>query len=186
MPRARFSLNRVKLFKHGVLNPLAHYHPVTLATNEVKLAMEAVRDLTFPTNKTDFMKEAHQLINKASLSPEECVDGTVWLRTAFESDLRGFLVAKRGHISFRYDWAKDNPTLDELWESAKERMKVINPTLAATLIAGVEANRRVFLDEWKYATAVTLTKTELDPAWLALYDAVTPVKSPKSRLTTFA
>src|SRR5438132_1850931 len=27
MPRALFALQRVELFRHGVLNPLAHFHP---------------------------------------------------------------------------------------------------------------------------------------------------------------
>ena len=42
-----FQLQRVKLFREGVLNPSAHFHPVTLAKSEVEEAIRAVELLKF-------------------------------------------------------------------------------------------------------------------------------------------
>ena len=183
MPRALFALNRAKLFKHGVLNPLAHYHPVTLSPNEVSLAINAVKALEFPTDKTDFMKEAGRLLSKASLLQEECIDGAAWLRTAFEVDLRAFLVEHQGRIQFRHDWTEMH--LSELWDAAKDRMTAISGTVAAGIISDIESQRRVFLDEWKFAAVAGLTKADLDAAWGALRDPASLANAPKTRLATF-
>ena len=53
-----FSIQRVKLFRDGVLNPLAHFHPVTLSKKEVEKALQAVAALEFSTDKVDFARKA--------------------------------------------------------------------------------------------------------------------------------
>jgi hypothetical protein len=174
---------RVKMFRHSVLNPLAHYHPVTLSPNEVKLAIEAVRALEFPRDKTDFAKETGRSLAMATLTPDQLIDTANWLRTTFEVELRLFLVRQQGRVYYRHDWTK--MTLLELWDSAKERFNAINIGLAPGFIADIEANRRVFLDEWKYATVLVLTKPDLDAAWGALRDSASSPNSPKTRLATF-
>jgi energy-coupling factor transporter ATP-binding protein EcfA2 len=184
MPRSLFALNRVKLFRRGVLNPLAHYHPVTLFPNEVKLAISAVRDLEFPADRTDFMKEAGRLMAKGALSAEECIEAACWLRTAFEVDLRSFLVAHQGLIRFRYNWAE--MTLAELWDSAKERMQAINGAVATRIVADIEAQRRIFLDIWQYPAVARLQKIDLVAAWNALRDTSGSPANPKTRMKTFS
>lgn len=184
MPRALFALNRVKLFRHGVLNPLAHYHPVTLSPNEVELAIAAVRTLEFPSDKTDYAKECGRVMGKVNLSNEERIDAAAWLRTAFEVDLRQFLVKHQGRIQYRHDWT--DMSLAELWDTAKGRMTAINAGVAAGIIADVEAHRRVFLDGWSFAAVSTLTKPDLDAAWTALRDPGSQANAAKTRLDTFA
>jgi energy-coupling factor transporter ATP-binding protein EcfA2 len=141
MPRALFALNRVKMFRHSVLNPLAHYHPVTFTLNEVSLAIEAVRALEFPSDKTNFAKEVHRVLMKPVLTPTELIDAANWLRTTFEVDLRVFLAQKQGRVLYRHDWTR--VSLSELWEAAKERLNALNVNLATGLIADIEAHRRV-------------------------------------------
>jgi energy-coupling factor transporter ATP-binding protein EcfA2 len=183
MSKILFALTRVKVFRHSVLNPLAHYYPVTLSPNEVKLAIDAVRALAFPSDKTDFAKETGRVLARATLTPEERIDAANWLRTTFEVELRVFLVQKQGRVLYRHDWTK--MTLLELWDSAKVRLNALNAALASTLFTDIEAHRRVFLDEWKFSTVSILTKPDLDTAWAAFRDPASPPNAPKTRLATF-
>jgi hypothetical protein len=171
------------MFRHGVLNPLAHYHPVTLSPNEVKLAIDAVRALGFPSEKTDFAKQTDQVLARAELTPDERIDAASWLRTTFEVELRAFLVQQQGRVLYRHDWT--TMTLLELWESAKERLNALNAGLASRLFADIEAHRRVFLEEWRFSTVSLLTKPELDAAWAAFRHPASPSNAPKTRLATF-
>lgn len=184
MPKALFALNRVKLFRHGVLNPLVHYHPVTLSPNEVQLAIAAVRALDFPNDRTDFAKEVGRLLGNLTLSQEERINAASWLRTTFEVELRKFLVKHQGRVQFRNNWTE--MSLAELWDAAKDRMTAINAGVAPGIISDVEAHRQIFLDDWRFASVSTLTKPALDAAWIALRDSASSVNAPKSRLESFA
>jgi energy-coupling factor transporter ATP-binding protein EcfA2 len=184
MPRVLFMLKQIALFRDGVLNPSAHFHPVTLANSEVEAALQAVESLDLSSNKNpDFAKEAAALVSKTTLNAKESLDAACWLRTAFEVDLRVLLKQHGGTVKFRFDWSKVN--LAELWESAKATMAQVNNTLAAPLIADIDAHAAVFLNEWKYSSASLLTKAPLDAAWAALRAAPAPA-APKTRLATFA
>jgi energy-coupling factor transporter ATP-binding protein EcfA2 len=176
-----FQLRRVKLFREGVLNPSAHFHPVTLAKSEVEEAIRAVELLDFPKKKDEFAKKASELLGKPVLTQAELIDTACYLRTAFETDLRSLLVRYGGTINFRDDWTKIE--LDELWDSAKSRMNSINNALAAPLIGDIQGHSGLFLDEWKYSSVKAKTKADLDAAWAALR---VPAAAPKTRLAAFA
>ena len=184
MPRVLFMLKQIALFRDGVLNPSAHFHPVTLANSEVEAAILAVESLDLSSNKnTDFAKEAAALLSKTTLNARESLDAACWLRTAFEVDLRVLLKQHGGTVKFRFDWSKLD--LAELWESAKAIMAQVNNALAAPLIADIDAHAAVFLNEWKYSSVSLLTKATLDAAWVALRAAPAPA-APKTRLATLA
>jgi len=183
LTKALFAIQRVKMFRRSVLNPLCHFHPVTLAGNEVSMAIDAVTALQFPKDQTNFAKETDRILHRAALSPNELVDAASWLRTAFEVDLRQLLVGHHARILFRHNWAE--LSLDELWETAKERMNAINTATAVALISDVEMHRRIFLDEWRFAVVSVLTKADLDAAWAALRDPASLPNSPRTRLSTF-
>jgi energy-coupling factor transporter ATP-binding protein EcfA2 len=178
-----FQLRRVKLFREGVLNPSAHFHPVTLAKGEVEEAIRAVELLDFPKKKDEFAKKASELLGKPVLTQVELIDAACYLRTAFETDLRSLLVRYGGTINFRDDWAKIE--LAELWNSAKVRMSALNNGLAVPLIVEIEAHSLLFLDEWKYSSVRAMTKADLDAAWGALRAAIPP-GAPRTRLAAFA
>jgi len=178
-----FQLRRVKLFREGVLNPSAHFHPVTLAKSEVEEAIRAVELLDFPKQKDEFAKKASELLGKPVLTQAELIDAACYLRTAFETDLRSLLVRCGGTINFRDDWTKIE--LEELWDSAKSRMNSINNALAAPLIGDIQVHSGLFLDEWKYSSIKAMTKADLDVAWMALRAAIPPA-APRTRLATFA
>jgi hypothetical protein len=178
-----FQLRRVKLFREGVLNPSAHFHPVTLAKSEVEEAIRAVELLDFPKQKDEFAKKASELLGKPVLTQAELIDAACYLRTAFETDLRSLLVRCGGTINFRDDWTKIE--LEELWDSAKSRMNSINNALAAPLIGDIQGHSGLFLDEWKYSAIKAMTKADLDAAWMALRAAIPPA-APRTRLATFA
>jgi len=183
LPKALFALQRVKMFRYSVLNPLAHFHPVTLAANEVSLAVAAVAALQFPTDEIDLAKETGQILNRPALSSDELVDAANWLRTAFEVDMREFLVTHQGRVFFRHNWTE--LSLAELWEAAKEKMNAVNAAASIVLIADIELHRRVFLDEWRFTVVSTLTKADLDAAWAALRDPGSLPNSPRTKLATF-
>ena len=172
------------MFRHSVLNPLGYFYPITLAANEVSLAVAAVAALQFPADKADFAKEAGRILGRAALLPAELVEAANWLRTAFEVDLREFLVKHQARVLFRHNWTE--LSLTELWEAAKERMNAVNAAAAVPLIADVETHSVVFLDEWRFASVSVLTKGDLDAAWVALRDPVSQPKSPRTRLAAFA
>jgi energy-coupling factor transporter ATP-binding protein EcfA2 len=180
-----FRIQTVKLFRKGVLNPSAHFHPVSLAKSEVEAAIRAVELLTFPKDEKDenFAKDASDLLVNAAPSDQDLIDAACFLRTAFETDLRGLLVRHGSAIRFRDDWTKIE--LAELWDTAKTRMSALSNALAAPLIAGIEAHAPVFLNEWKYSSVSALTKVALDAAWAALRAAPAPAV-PQTRLATFA
>jgi hypothetical protein len=177
-----FQLQRVKLFREGVLNPSAHFHPVTLAKNEVENAIRAVEKLEFPKNKEDFAKKAQDLTAKAAPTQQELIDAACYFRTAFETDMRDLLSRHGATVRFRSDWSKIESA--ELWESAKAAMTRVNPVLAAPLIAAIEAHPIVFLNDWKYSAVSLLTKADLDAAWAAL--RVPAPAPPRTRLAAFA
>ena len=184
MPRVLFMLKQIALFRDGVLNPSAHFHPVTLANSEVEAAILAVESLDLSSNKnTDFAKETTALLSKTTLNAKESLDAACWLRTAFEVDLRVLLKQHGGTVKFRFDWSK--LSLAELWESAKVIMAQVNNALAAPLIADIDTHAAVFLNEWKYSSVSLLTRAALDAAWVALRAAPAPA-APKTRLATFA
>ncbi len=177
-----FSLQRVKLFREGVLNPSAHFHPVTLVKNEVEAAIRAVESLSFSKEKSNFAKNTHDLLQKTSPSPRELEDAACYLRTAFETDLRGLLLRHRGTVRFREDWTKIG--LAELWDSAKSTMTAVNGALAGPLIADIESHPILFLNEWKYSSVSALNKADLDAGWNAI--RVPAPARPETRLATFA
>ncbi len=178
---ALFHLQKIRLFRAGVLNPLAHFHPVSLARGEVATAIEAVRNLSFPKENRDFAKETDRILGKNSLSSEEVIDAACYLRTAFEVDVRYLLKARGGKVEFRDDWSKIS--LSELWEAAKVTMHRVNPIAATLLIAEIESHSSVYLRDWGYAEVSRFTKTNLDAAWLIL--RVPPPSVAKTRLSTF-
>ena len=178
MPLALFSLQRVKLFRDGVLNPLAHFHPVTLAPAEVAAAIQAVRSLEFGGKRGAFAPTAHQLLSKPSPSSTELLDAACYLRTAFEVDLREVLVRHNGRMPYKHD--PTDVTLAELWDAAKEAMNRVNATNATPLITDIESRRSVFLDDWRYDRVSALKHAELNAAWTALRD--TSTSSVKTRL----
>ena len=177
-----FHLQRVRLFREGVLNPSAHFHPVTLAKSEVEEAIRAIELLQFAKNKDDFAKKANDLLGKAAPTQQDLIDTSCYLRTAYETDLRGILLRHGGTIKFRDDWTKIEPA--ELWDSAKSTMTAVNNALAAPLIADIEAHPVLFLNDWKYSSVSALTKPYLDAAWAAI--RVPVPAAPKTRLAAFA
>ncbi|MBT0651545.1 AAA family ATPase [Geomobilimonas luticola] len=181
MPKSLFTLQRIKLFRSGVLNPLAHFHPVTLAPGEVDAAIQAVKKLDFADGTTNFAKNTFDLLQKPTPTSEELLDAACWLRTTFEVDLRGLLKRYDGKVTFRDDWTKF--TLAELWESAKEAMNRVNAAVAAPLIADIEAQRSIFLDDWNYALVNTFDKPTLDAAWNVL--RTPPPETVQTRLAAF-
>jgi hypothetical protein len=182
MARARFQFARVRMFRNGVLNPLAHFHPVTISPGEVERAIEAVAALQFPTENPDCAKEINSLLRKAILTPDELLASACWLRTSFEIDLRDLLTRFTGVVAFRDDWNK--LVLAELWVSAQSVTHARDPVLAPLLIADIETHRPVFLDEFAYSRVSGFNKTVLEAAWTALRDAAhtNPVRT---RLATF-
>jgi hypothetical protein len=182
MPLALFQVQRIKLFRYGVLNPFAHFHPVTLATSEIESALQAVESLDFGVKETDFAAKASSLVSKAALSWDERRDAACFLRTAFEVDLRGLLVRDSGTLVYRDDWAKIGAA--ELWESAKATMIRVNNVLAGPLISDIERHPALFLNDWKYPSVSALTKPDLDAAWNAI--RVPAPARPETRLATFA
>jgi energy-coupling factor transporter ATP-binding protein EcfA2 len=177
-----FHLQRVKLFREGVLNPSAHFHPVTLAKSEVEEAIRAIELLHFAKNKDDFAKKANDLLGKPVPTQQDLVDTSCYLRTAYETDLRGVLSRHGGTVKFRDDWTKIQPA--ELWNSAKTTMAAVNNALAAPLIADIEAHPVLFLNDWTYSSVSALTKPDLDAAWAAI--RVPAPSVPKTRLAAFA
>lgn len=177
-----FNLQRVRLFREGVLNPSAHFHPVSLARTEIESAIRAVQSLKFPDEKCDFAKKVDELLRKpAALKPEEMIDASCYLRTAFEADLRDMLSRIGGTVKFRDDWTKID--LAELWDSAKAKMNEVNAVLAGPLIADVDGNAAYFLNDWTFANVSAFTKGDLDTAWKSLCDST--VAAPRTRLATF-
>lgn len=184
LPKALFAIQRVKLFRHGVLNPLAHFHPVTIHPGEVERAIAAVKTLSFPENKTDFAAETAKALTKAIPTNEEKIAAACWMRTAFETDLRGLLLRLNAVVKYRDDW-RDLP-LHDLWAAGKGAMAAKNAAMATALSAGLEAHPKLFVDPWRFDLVAPLTKPELDVAWAALLDPASLPNAPKTRLATFA
>jgi len=184
---AAWTLQRVKLFRRGVLNPLAHCHPITLATGEVKEAIESVDKLKFKDDeikkgqKTDFAAETDTRLTFANPSDSQRLDAACWLRTTFEVDLRALLCRLKAQVPYKPD--AEILTLAELWISAKAAMQVKNNIAALGFIQDIEAHGSVYLNEWTYATVSVLTKTQLDAAWIALRDG--GGGAPRTKFATF-
>jgi hypothetical protein len=181
MPRALFPLQRVKLFRQGVLNPLVHFHPVTLATAEVQAAIRAVRQLEFPNLTTDFAREAADLLAQTTLTSQQLIDAACWLRTAFEVDVRMLLSRHGGQVPYRDDWT--TLTLPQLWDAAKTTMQRVNLSAGGSLIGDIENHSRIFLDDWQFDRVSRLTKSDLESGWLALKHSNL---APLTRLRAFA
>jgi energy-coupling factor transporter ATP-binding protein EcfA2 len=169
---------RVEQFRKGVLNPLAHCHPIALHPCEIELAIEAVAQLKFDT-----AINCPALIEAALAAPPS--DSTrnevaVNLRTLFELDVRDLLIRLRGTLTYRHDWLKIE-TL-ELWNSAKEIMSRTNLTEAGLIIAGIESHSAVYLDEWQFSRIRSLTHAQLQQAWNAF---VSPTFRNRTKLSQF-
>lgn len=169
---------RVKQFRKGVLNPLAHCHPIALQPCEINLAIEAIAQLDF-AKKVD----CHASIDTALAdTPTEFTlnEAAVNLRTVFELDVRDLLTRLGGTLTYRQDWTKVDTR--ELWVSAKEAMTRTNPTEARLLIPAIETHSVVFLDEWEYARIRSLTHTQMQTAWDVL---VSPTSRTRTKLAEF-
>ncbi len=181
MGKAAFLMQEVKLFRRGVLNPMAHYHPVSLDPAEVEGAIKAVENLAFDPGTLDYLAKSTTLLAKATMLDQDRLDAVCHLRSAFEVDLRDLLERRGGKVPFRSNWS--TLALAELWDSAKA---IINPTNAVPpppLIADIESERTIFLDDLDYGTAKTFTQAALQTAMGKLRDAASP--QPKSRIATF-
>jgi energy-coupling factor transporter ATP-binding protein EcfA2 len=175
------NLQRVKLFRRGVLNPSAHFHPVSLARSEVEAAIKAVESLEFQKIETDYASLASDLLSRAVLLPHEMVEAAAFIRTSFEVDLRSLLIRLGGSIRYRAHLEKID--LQELWIAGKLSMTSLNPVLALPLISAIEAHSGLLLDDWSYSTVSGFQKPALDGALGSLRVIVSGKF--KSRLTTF-
>jgi len=175
-----FAVQRVKLFRRGVLNRLAHYYPVTLAAGEVEAAIQAVRSLSYSKDGADAVGMINQFLSKPTLASEEVIEAACWLRTAFDVSIRTLLKRLRVKIRYREDWSKLRSA--ELWKAAVEAMTARNAAAAAALIRDIKQHRGVFLDDWRYGPVSRLTKADMDAAWAALQAPGIPART---RLATF-
>ena len=179
--RAFASIERAKLFLNGVLNPLAHCHPVTLHSGEVDAAIDAVEKLTFDEKEEKHLERAIALLPaNANLNDEQLNDAAVHLRIAFEVSLRAFLKSKAGKVAYRDDW-KDLPLAD-LWTAATERLNAVAPNALANgpaaALALDPAAHPIFHAEWTFQFVRALTEQQLRDALAALKDpAVNPPKT---------
>jgi hypothetical protein len=185
-PMAMLTVQRVKMYRKTVLNPLAHDHPITLAAGEVRAAVDAVRALRFHDESgkapKSFAETAAAILAKPALSHAERLDAAGALRTAFEVDVRTLLVRLGGRVPYRHD--PGTLTTAEIWDAAREALTSANPAAAAPLIADVEAHRSLFLETWSYDGIAAFTHPQLTAGWDALRDP-TATGAPKTRLATF-
>jgi len=172
------AIQRVKQFRKGVLNPLAHCHPVSLHQGEIELAIEAVGQLEF--DKKVNLYDAIQAGLSVPETPERKNEAAVSLRTLFELELHDLLIRLNGRLTYRHDW--NNVTLSELWDSAKLEMSSTNQASAAALIQQIESHSVIFLSEWEYPTIRSLTHQQLTDARTALIDHA---DATKTKLHTF-
>lgn len=179
--KSAFLMQEVKLYRRGVLNPMAHYHPVSLDQSEVEAAIKAVDALAFDPGNLDYLGKASQLLGSTAPSPHDIVDAACHLRTAFEVDLREFLKRMSGVVKYRTDWSSLG--LLELWDAAKVIINPTNMTPAPALIIDIESERSLFLDDFDYATATSLSQAALQAAMNKLRDPAH--HQPKTRLSTF-
>src|SRR5471030_315054 len=68
--------------------------------------------------------QTSDLLGKPVPTQQDLVDTSCYLRTAYETDLRGVLSRHGGNVKFRDDWTKIEPA--ELWNSAKTTMAAVN------------------------------------------------------------
>jgi hypothetical protein len=163
IPLAIWGIQRVKLFRKGVLNPLAHAQPVTLAAPEVQEAINSVKALAFRDDKnTQHVVETNTLLSRAVLNDAERIQAACWLRTTFEVDVRELLTRHSGKVIYHKDWT--TLCLAELWQAAKDAMSHVNAGLAAPLIAAIEIHRQLFLEEWLYTTVNAFSLAALTSA----------------------
>ncbi len=179
---ALFQIQRIKLFRDGVLNPFSHFQPVTISPGEVNMAIQAVDELKLPNTVGNCTQQAATRLAIPNPTPAQLLDAACWIRTAFEVDLRALLVRYSGEVVYRYNWR--SLTLTELWTSAQGVMNGVNSSAALGLINGLAGHPRVFFSDWRYDEVSTLTKRELDNAWAALLDPVSSL--PQTLLSTFA
>jgi energy-coupling factor transporter ATP-binding protein EcfA2 len=180
---ARFQIQRVKLFRRGVLNLYAHFHPVTISPAEVQMAIAAVEAMDLKKSDTDFCSRVTSFVGRPALNQQQAVECACWLRTVFEVDLRDMLVRLNGNVAFRHNWSE--LPLADLWASAKIAMQTRNNPLALQLIPNIELHAAVFLNEFTYAHVSAFDKPTLDAAWAILCGPAhqNPVKT---RLATFS
>lgn len=178
--KAYAHIERVKLFRDGVLNPLSHCHPVTLDPGEIESAIDAVDRLNFDKGSIDCLHEAVKLLSSGPTS-DSLRESAVCLRTSFELDIRDFLLRHNGKVKYRHNWS--NLTLVDIWDAAKLVMSSLNSALATPIITDIEAHAVVFLDAWNYYAVSRLSEAELNAAMSAFRGASTA--NVQSRIATF-
>lgn len=176
MPLYEFGLNRVKLFRSGVLNPMAHFHPITLDTNEVSAAINAVENLCFAKVKgSDLATKTGEAI-----TANKRIEAVTGVRTLFEVQVRKLLERLGGQVRFRHDW--NTIGLHEVWSSVQVVMRTRNSALATSLITDIDAHRAILLEEWTYNMMSSHPIASIENAWNAIRD---PAHRTKTRLETF-
>jgi hypothetical protein len=173
------ALNRVKMFRKGVLNPMAHYAPMTIHQGEVKAAIRAVEKLDFGKGDVNHLSKVASLLTAAAVpTAEQLEDAAVHIRVAFEVSVRALLKRMTGKVTYRDDWK--NLPLDELWSAASERLNAVGAQAIANGPAAVTtlAVHPVFHDEWTFYFVQSLTLPQIQAAQAALVAPTTvPLKT---------
>jgi energy-coupling factor transporter ATP-binding protein EcfA2 len=154
-------IERAKLFRRVVLNPLSHSTPSYVAPREIEQAMAAVADFELG-NEYEPFKAALELLQTlpADLKERHCALQRVLAlgRAGFEGAVRAFLISRKSRVPFRHDWSA--LSMDELWSEAKALIPVA-AFAGRDPVAEVEARRLLLVEEFHPLAWASLQENEI-------------------------
>jgi hypothetical protein len=137
-------IQRVRMFRKIVLNPLIHPEIASITESDVRGAIDAVDKLRFdPAQGRPALDAAADLCSAADahLDKETCV---CCLRAAFEESLREF--CKRRNVEVPWRDSTDLLKTRELWDSAKANARLTD-VAQVPFVSAIEATAWLFLDD---------------------------------------
>jgi energy-coupling factor transporter ATP-binding protein EcfA2 len=173
-PKHLPALEQVKLHRKRVLNAMSHYLPSTLAENEIRSTIAAIRNLELTKDNTgraasgtlwngyEYLKEVRKQLLDFSADPTLVFDHTQLLcklRSGFECEL--MLFCEQISLPIGYKHQPTEQTVSTLWEATKAALTTAAVTDSPTFISAIEQHRTFLLEE---ATIDSLTTINLGTA----------------------
>jgi hypothetical protein len=157
-------LKVLALYRDTVFNPGSHSYPTTMSGGEQRAAIAAMRFVNGATKHgSNALQLAAYLIAKPNALPEELALAAGFLRVAFMRRLRELAKNKSLALPFTMEPREISP--NDLWTAM---CTAGWPPKRALWVAGINANRIVFLDVWIWPTLLQMTAVQLNLAMQAL------------------
>lgn len=172
-------LEHIGVYRKRVLNPMTHYTPLTLANNEIRQAIAAVRQLDLASkqqtsatrNSVTFLRDTFSRLNPASGESNaiDLLEAVCLLRATFEAGLWEFCKEMKIPVPFTGVLDKMGTTVS-LWEGAKVYLLANTAVDASPFVGEIDSHRSWLVEDARIEVLQSVSVADARQALAALFE----------------